>query len=291
MPHPRTIFRGIAKLPPGHYALFRDDRLEVHEYWQPDFNVEEDRPAADYAHKLRTLLTSAVEMRLQSEVPLGAFLSGGIDSTIIVGLMSQLAGGPVRTFSIGFPVKEFDETPYARTVAERFGTIHEEFQVRPDAIEVLPRLVWHYDEPFGDSSAVPTWYVSQMTRQQVTVALTGDGGDELFAGYPRYLAVWLAAGFDRLPKLVQRLTAGRYWQRLPTGTRQKSKTRQWKRFVEMLNRPPAQRYLEWIATFGRARRDALLYQRICDHAGHVRTFGLSHGRLGPLRPSRSGHCV
>ena len=158
---------------------------------------------------MRELLTSAVEMRLQSEVPLGAFLSGGIDSTIIVGLMSQLAAEPVRTFSIGFPVKEFDETHYARAAAERFGTIHEEFQVRPDAMEILPRLVWHYDEPFADSSAVPTWYVSQLTRQHVTVALTGDGGDELFAGYPRYLAVWLAEGFDRLPGLVRRMLCGR----------------------------------------------------------------------------------
>jgi asparagine synthase (glutamine-hydrolysing) len=257
VPHPRTIFRGIAKLPPGHFALWRDDRLEVRPYWQPDFNAEEDLPAADYARQLRELLTSSVEMRLQSEVPLGAFLSGGVDSTIIVGLMSQLLREPVRTFSIGFPIREFDETHYARTAAERFGTIHEEFQVRPDAMEVLPRLVWHYDEPFADSSAVPTWYVSQRTRQHVTVALTGDGGDELFAGYPRYQAVWLAEGFDRLPGMVRRLCAGSYWQRLPSGTRQKSLARRWKRFVEMLNRPPAERYLEWIAIFGQARRAAL----------------------------------
>jgi asparagine synthase (glutamine-hydrolysing) len=257
VPHPRTIFRGIAKLPPGHFALWRDDRLEVRPYWQPDFNAQEDLPAAECARQLRELLTSAVEMRLQSEVPLGAFLSGGIDSTIIVGLMSQLLREPVRTFSIGFPIREFDETHYARAAAQRFGTIHEEFQVRPDAMEVLPRLVWHYDEPFADSSAVPTWYVSQLTRQHVTVALTGDGGDELFAGYPRYRAVWLAEGFDRLPAIVRRLCAGRYWQRLPSGTRQKSLVRQWKRFVEMLNRPPAERYLEWIAIFGQARRAAL----------------------------------
>ncbi len=171
--------------------------------------------------------------------------------------MSQLAGGPVRTFSIGFPVPDFDETRYARLAAERFGTIHEEFQVRPDAMEVLPRLVWHYDEPFGDSSAVPTWYVSQLTRRHVTVALTGDGGDELFAGYPRYLAVWLAQGFDRLPALLRRMLAGRYWRRLPAGTRQKSLARRWKRFVEMLNRPPAERFLEWMAIFGQTRREAL----------------------------------
>ena len=257
VPHPRTIFRGIAKLPPGHCAVWRDGRLEVRPYWQPDFNAEEEQPAADYARQLRELLTSSVEMRLQSEVPLGAFLSGGIDSTIIVGLMSQLLREPVRTFSIGFPIPEFDETHYARAAAERFGTIHEEFQVRPDAMEILPRLVWHYDEPFADSSAVPTWYVSQLTRQYVTVALTGDGGDELFAGYPRYRAVWLAEGLDRLPGIVRRLCAGGYWQRLPSGTRQKSFSRRWKRFVEMLNRPPAERYLEWIAIFGEARRVAL----------------------------------
>ena len=257
VPHPRTIFRGIAKLPPGHYAVYREGRLDVRSYWQPDFNLEDGRPAAEYVEELRTLLTSAVELRLQSEVPLGAFLSGGIDSTIIVGLMSQLAAEPVRTFSIGFPVKEFDETHYARAAAERFGTIHEEFQVRPDAMEILPRLVWHYDEPFADSSAVPTWYVSQLTRQRVTVALTGDGGDELFAGYPRYLAVWLAEGFDRLPALLRRLLAGHYWQRLPSGTQQKSRRRQFKRFVEMLALPPAQRYLEWIAIFNESRRAAL----------------------------------
>jgi asparagine synthase (glutamine-hydrolysing) len=257
VPHPRTIFRGIAKLPPGHYAVYREGRLDVRCYWRPDFNLEDERPAAEYAEELRTLLTSAVELRLQSEVPLGAFLSGGIDSTLIVGLMSQLAAEPVRTFSIGFPVKEFDETHYARAAAERFGTIHEEFQVRPDAMEVLPRLVWHYDEPFADSSAVPTWYVSQLTRQRVTVALSGDGGDELFAGYPRYLAVWLAEGFDRLPKLVRRLLAGGYWQGLPSGTRQKSIRRRFKRFAEMLGKSSPRRYMEWIAIFGEARRAAL----------------------------------
>jgi len=163
VPHPRTILRGIAKLPPGHCAVYRDGRLDVRPYWQPDFNAEDNRPAEQYAAELRTLLRSSVETRLQSEVPLGAFLSGGVDSTIIVGLMAQLADKPVRTFSIGFPVKDFDETSYARLAAKQFGTIHEEFQVRPDAMEILPRLVWHYDEPFADSSAVPTWYVSQLT--------------------------------------------------------------------------------------------------------------------------------
>ncbi|MEN6558755.1 MAG: asparagine synthase (glutamine-hydrolyzing) [Thermoguttaceae bacterium] len=257
VPHPRTIFRGIAKLPPGHCAIWQDGRLEVRAFWRPDLNWEDDQPARQYAEQLRALLTSAVETRLQSDVPLGAFLSGGIDSTIVVGLMSQLAREPVRTFSIGFPVAEFDETRYARVAAQRFGTIHEEFEVQPDAMAILPRLVWHYDEPMADSSAVPTWYVSELTRRRVTVALSGDGGDELFAGYPRYLAVWLAEGFDRLPSVLRRWLAGGYWQRLPSGTRQKSLTRRWKRFAEMLERPSAERYLEWIAIFGQARRAQL----------------------------------
>ena len=124
-------------------------------------------------------------------MPLGAFLSGGVDSTIVVGLMRQLSAGPLRTFSIGFPVPEYDETHYARMAAQRFQTIHEEFRVEPKAVEVLPRLVWHFDEPFADSSALPTWYLAELTRQHVTVALTGDGGDELFAGYPHYGAAWL----------------------------------------------------------------------------------------------------
>lgn len=257
VPYPRTIFRGIAKLPPGHLAVWREGELAVRPYWQPDFNVEEDRPAEEYAHDLRELLTSSVQMRLMSEVPLGAFLSGGVDSTIIVGLMQKLSSEPVRTFSIGFPVAEYDETRYARLVADRLGTIHEEFRVEPDALDVLPKLVWHYDEPFADSSAIPTWYVSQLTRRHVTVALTGDGGDELFAGYPRYRAVWLASRFDRFPAAARRVLAGRYWQKLPASPRQKSMRRRWKRFTYALSLPPIRRYLEWISIFGEARRAEL----------------------------------
>jgi asparagine synthase (glutamine-hydrolysing) len=255
--HPQTIFRGIAKLPPGHYAVYREGRLDVRPYWQPDFNREEDRPAREYAGELRELMTSAVKLRLQSEVPLGAFLSGGIDSTIVVGLMSKLAGGPVRTFSIGFPVKEYDETRYARLAAERFGTEHEEFRVEPNAVEVLDKLVWHYDEPFADSSAIPTWYVSELTRQHVTVALSGDGGDELFAGYPRYRAVRLARRVDRLPAARRRVLAGGYWQYFPGSARYKSIRRRLKRFMTALAKPPGRRYLEWIAIFNESQRAEL----------------------------------
>jgi len=257
VPHPGTIFRGYSKLPPGHYAVYREGRLEVRPYWQPDFNAEEDRPAGEYAEELRRRLTESVELRLKSEVPLGAFLSGGVDSTIVVGLMQRLSGEPVRTFSIGFPVPEYDETQYARAAAERFGTLHEEFRVEPDAVAILPKLVWHFDEPFADSSAVPTWYVSELTRGHVTVALTGDGGDELFAGYERYRAVSLSGLFDRMPRWLRGALAGPYWQKVPSSARQKSTLRRWKRFAEVLGQEPQRRYLDWISIFNETRRGEL----------------------------------
>lgn len=257
VPHPQTILRGIQKLPPAHYAVYRNGTLTIARYWHPDFNYEQDLPVETYAQELRQRLTAAVRKRLQSEVPLGAFLSGGIDSSIVVGLMSQLGTEPVRTFSIGFSVAEYDETRYARAVAQRFATQHREFRVEPSAVEILPRLVWHFDEPFADSSAIPTWYVSQLTRQHVTVALTGDGGDELFCGYPRYLAVQVAAWHDRWPAGLRQLLASRFWQRLPAGTRQKSWLRKFKRLSAALAQPPVRRYFDWVSIFNEAARATL----------------------------------
>lgn len=256
VPHPQTIFRGYHKLPPGHYAVWQDGKLDVQPYWQPDFRREEpwnERAAID---RLRELLPAAIRLRLRSDVPLGAFLSGGIDSSLVVALMQREMGERVRTFTIGFPIPEYDETRYARQVAEHLGTDHHEFQVTPDGVGVLPKLVWHYDEPFADSSAIPTWYVSQLTRQHVTVALTGDGGDELFAGYPRYRAVALGQQLDRLPG-CSRLLGAAFWQRLPGSARQKSLLRRWKRFTAAVALPPARRYFEWISIFHEARRAEL----------------------------------
>jgi len=257
--HPNTIFRGIKKLPPGHYAVYHDGELQVAPYWQPDFRIERDRPHAEYANEVRRLLTSAVEMRLQSDVPLGAFLSGGVDSSIVVALMQQLVKEPVRTFSIGFAEREYDETSFAREVAQHLGTRHEEFRVTPNALEILPKLVWHFDEPFADSSAIPTWYVAELTRQHVTVALTGDGGDELFAGYPRYRAADLAAKYDRLPSPIRDLIGARFWQKLPGGVHQKSPLRRFKRLVGAINQDPIERFLDWSCIFNFARR-AELYE-------------------------------
>lgn len=257
VPHPNTIFQGTKKLPPGHYALFENRTLSVQPYWRPDFNCEIDRPPAEYIEELRSRLTSSVALRMQAEVPLGAFLSGGVDSSIIVALMQQLADRPVKTFSIGFPVPEYDESHHAREVAEHLGTEHHEFQVEPHALEILPKLIWQYDEPFADSSAIPTYYVSQLTRRHVTVALSGDGGDELFAGYARYRAVKLAGLIDRLPGPLRAAFAARLWQRLPASARQKSLGRKLKRFNEALALPPERRYAQWISIFGESQRAAL----------------------------------
>ncbi len=190
VPHPQTIYRGISKLPPGYWAVVEDGQLTTGSYWQPDFHWQTERPLADAVEQLRAELTSSVRLRMQSEVPLGAFLSGGVDSSLITGLMQQQQPDhPVETFAVSFAEPDFDETHYARLVANRWGTRHHEYRVEPRALEILPKLVWHYDEPFADSSAIPTYYVSQLAREHVTVALTGDGGDELFAGYVRYQAV------------------------------------------------------------------------------------------------------
>jgi asparagine synthase (glutamine-hydrolysing) len=265
VPHPNTIFRGIRKLPPAHYAVWRDGEMRINCYWQPDFNRQIDRPWSECVTELRELLTDAVRLRLQSDVPLGAFLSGGVDSSVIVGLMSQLAGGSgtcgsggaIKSFSIGFADAQFDETKYARQVAEKFGTEHHELRVEASATELLPKLIWHYDEPMADSSALPTWHVAQLARRDVTVALTGDGGDELFAGYDRYRAVWLSSLLDRLPRPMRQLLASRFWQRLPGGGRQRSIVRRIKRLSAVLNQPMQRRYLDWIGVFNEAGRAAL----------------------------------
>ena len=177
--------------------------MRVERYWQLNY---EPKPAADereVSAELLHQLRDAVKCRLISDVPLGAFLSGGVDSATIVALMSELGSGPVKTFSIGFGEEEYNELPYARLVAQRFGTDHHEFVVTPHVEEILPKLVWHYNEPFADPSAIPTYYLSQLTREHVTVALNGDGGDESFAGYRRYLPSEDSA-FLRLPLALRR---------------------------------------------------------------------------------------
>jgi len=258
VPHPRAIYRGFSKLPPGHLAVFDRDGFRIQPYWNFDFNHEEsDRSFADWSEELRELLGDAVKLRLRSDVPLGTFLSGGIDSTIVTGLAQKFSNQKIRTFSIGFPQKEYDETSYARLAARQFGTGHEEFIVTPDAKEILPKLVYHYDEPLSDSSAIPMWYLAEMTKKHVTVALSGDAGDELFAGYERYLAVGLGNRIDLLPTTIRKFLAGSMMRLIPSPIHQKSKWRRLKRFLEAVGMTPLERYLQWIAVFNRSRKSQL----------------------------------
>ncbi|MCX8043101.1 MAG: asparagine synthase (glutamine-hydrolyzing) [Desulfobacterota bacterium] len=187
IPSPATIFTSVKKLPPAHYAVYRYGKLSVHRYWSVSYkNKVTFSHIQDYRDYFFDTFREAVRIRLRSDVPFGAFLSGGIDSSLVVAFMSSMLERPVKTFSIGFAEKEYDELGYARMIAKRFSTEHHEFVVTPDIQALLPKLVLQYGEPFADSSTVPTYYLAQMTRQQVTVALSGDGGDECFAGYPRY---------------------------------------------------------------------------------------------------------
>ena len=187
VPAPRTMFKGIRKLPAGHYLVCDKDGARLTEYWDIDFSKTAHGSEESLAGEIYSRLKDAVKMRLISDVPLGAFLSGGIDSSSVVSLMSGLQEAPVITNSIGFSVKAFDELRYASLLSKRYNTNHHEYVVEPKALEILDTLVWHYDEPFGDASSIPTYYVSKMARQNVTVALSGDGGDENFAGYNRYM--------------------------------------------------------------------------------------------------------
>jgi asparagine synthase (glutamine-hydrolysing) len=199
IPAPQTAFRAIRKLPAASTLLWQDGHVAVERYWTLRYTPKLEIGEEEAVERLLALLREATRLQLMSDVPLGAFLSGGIDSSAVVAMMAEVTSEPVKTFSIGFDEQSFNELCYARQVAERYATEHHEFTVTPNAIAMLPELVWAYGEPYADSSALPTCYVARETRQFVTVALNGDGGDEAFAGYERYRAARLAAQYRQLP--------------------------------------------------------------------------------------------
>ncbi len=246
VPAPLTAFRQIRKLPPASILFWKDGHISIERYWTLRYTPKLELGEEELAERLLTLLREATRMRLMSEVPLGAFLSGGIDSSAIVALMAEVMDEPVKTFSIGFDNQSFNELHYARQVAERYATDHHEFIVTPDALAVLPELVWAYGEPYADSSALPAYYVAKMTRPYVTVALNGDGGDEAFAGYDRYLAVKLAAYYERLPLWLRQKLVAPLARRLPEATSRKAILRRFKHFVLATNASPVRRYARWL---------------------------------------------
>ncbi len=258
IPSPRTIFQGLHKLPPGHLLVLEAGQHRVTQYWdvrlQPVPESEDECVEA-----LRSLLQDAVRLQMVSDVPLGAFLSGGIDSSTVVALMSQVAIQPVRTFSIGFEDRTYNELPYARAVAAHFDTVHTEAFLEPDISALVEQLVPHLDEPFADFSVFPTYLVSQLARQQVKVVLSGDGGDEVFGGYDTYVAQNLALVYGRLPAAVRRDLMPAVMSRIAPRPEKKGVVNKAKRFVEGAALPAALQHTRWM-TFMSPRDKAALYQ-------------------------------
>ena len=208
IPAPWSAFEGIKKVPQASYMVVsRNGSVRIEKYWQLPYPREvRHRPLQELKEELISLIDESVRLRMISDVPLGAFLSGGVDSSAVVSMMARHSTGRVKTFCIGFDEAEYDERAYARMVAERYDTDHHEMVVCPNAIEILPKLIWHYNEPFADPSAVPTYYVSEIARQHVTVALNGDGGDESFLGYSRYKQCLHTEWISRLPDSLRRFS-------------------------------------------------------------------------------------
>jgi asparagine synthase (glutamine-hydrolysing) len=278
VPDPLTIFRDVHKLPPGHHLVFENGQVNVEQYWDFNFETDGSLQEEDCISELRRLLDESVKLRLVADVPLGAFLSGGVDSSTIVGLMAGHMSQPVKTFSIGFHEDSYNELKYARLTAEKFGTDHHEFFVTPDICEIVDELVWHFDEPFADSSAIPTFMVSKLARDHVTVVLSGDGGDELFAGYTRYVIDKKRDYFSRVPAFVRKGLLHPLSEHLPHNARGRN-------FIHNVALDPIDRYLDSMSIFSRlnkrllyagamqrfVQRDGEVAKHFRDYAANVRT--------------------
>jgi asparagine synthase (glutamine-hydrolysing) len=284
VPAPLTAYKSIRKLEPGHWLRWRKGEIKTERYWLPDFSKKLKITEEEAGERTIAILRDAVRVRLMSEVPLGAFLSGGIDSSAVVALMSQESSERVKTFSIGFEEQDFSELHHARRVAEHIGAEHHEFIVKPDALEVLPILVEHYGEPYADSSAVPTYYVSRETRKHVTVALNGDGGDESFAGYERYVAMALSEQYRKVPSLLRESFVKTAVNLIPTSQTKRSRVGSAKRMLDAVSLPKLNRYMHWVTVFNEGAKvplysDSFKAQtRDADATGVLNTwFGKANG--------------
>ena len=309
VPGEMSAFSGLSRLLPGHWLRLDEGRLTIERYWKlryaPKRAISENAALEEAAH----LLSEAVRLRMISDVPIGAHLSGGIDSSFVVGMMSRHSSRPVRTFSIGFDDLEYSELAYAREVAGLFGTEHHELLVKPDAASVLPQMVWHYNEPFADSSALPSFYLCEMTRSSVTVALNGDGGDETFLGYDRYRAMVLSQWWNAVPQPARALVA-RTARGMKPGS-QKSTGERARRFAAGLDQNASRRYASWMTLFDPAAKDTLYSPEFrsavgqseavravtcpfdCSDAGNVaEKAAYADSRMVPARrpAGEDGHC-
>jgi asparagine synthase (glutamine-hydrolysing) len=274
VPAPLTAYKEIKKLEPGHSLRWRKGEIKTERYWEPDFSHKLKISEEEAGERAIEILREAVRVRLMSEVPLGAFLSGGIDSSAVVALMSEESSERIKTFSIGFDEQDFSELHHARRVAEHVGAEHHEFIVRPDAMEVLPILVEHYGEPYADSSAVPTYYVARETRKHVTVALNGDGGDETFAGYERYIAMGLAEKYRKLPAFLRESVIKEAVGIMPTSETTRSRVRDAKRFLQGASLPKVDRYLSWVSVFDTEAKRSLYSESFQQEIGTTQASSL-----------------
>ena len=282
VPAPHSIFAGVRKLPPAHILVWRAGSTKVERYWSLRFDPDETRSDEEWSLELRERLRESVRLRLMADVPLGAFLSGGIDSSSVVSLMSELAPGRVETFSIGFEDRSFDESTEARRVAEYFGTEHHEETFTPQALlDVLPDVVDWLDEPFADPSILPTHLLSRFTRQSVTVALGGDGSDELLAGYPTFPADRLARLY-RVPRALHQRIVLPLAERLPPSGEDFSLEFKLKRFLRGMSAPEEARHPAWLGSFGPEAQRALLRNPVGDPFGGLRGPAAGGDRLAGL---------
>ncbi len=257
IPAPLSIFQDIKKLPPGHTLKLKNNEIWVRSYWDVELKSNE-KALSQIKQNLRELLQDAVKIRLMSDVPLGAFLSGGIDSSTIVALMSQVMDNPVKTFSIGFEDSTYNELKYARMIAEKFKTEHHEFIIKPDVVELADNLVKFLDEPFGDFSIFPTYLVSKKAREYVTVVLSGDGGDELFAGYDSYIADKIAKKYySRFPEQFRNGVVTSFFDLIPPSSKKKGLINKAKRFVEGMKLPHDLHHTRWMIFLQQAEKDLL----------------------------------
>jgi asparagine synthase (glutamine-hydrolysing) len=260
VPGPETIWRDVVELPPAHYLVAEGDAVSVHRYWDVQYRAERGVLAAEWQERFLAQFRDSVKSHLMSEVPLGAFLSGGIDSSAMVAVMAQESGNRVKTFSIGYEgAGAFqDERAYARIVAERYGTEHREFVVSPAIGDLLPDLVATMEQPFADSSVLPNYHISKLTRQHVTVALSGLGGDEIGGGYQRYLGMLWAERYRKLPALLRPGWLAAAVGRLPDVRSGRRWIDQAKRFFATTGLEPGDRYAAMVTTFSAADRRRLL---------------------------------
>lgn len=249
IPAPLTIYKNVFKLMPAHILTFKDGEIKTERYWQLDYKRKISVTEDEAEREILKLLLDAVKVRLYSDVPLGVFLSGGIDSSVVVGLMSKIYNQRIKTFSIGFDESDYNELKYARNIARYFNTDHKEFIVKPKALDVLPLLVERYGEPYADPSCIPTYYVSKMSKEYVTVVLNGDGGDELFAGYERYQAMLYSKTIDRFPEFLKKGASSLFVKTIPESIDGRKFVRKIRKFFEATSLPMHKRYIKWIGVF------------------------------------------